>query len=224
MDDVYTYAFAKSIGQKVNKSYIDPYDAYYQRSKKGKELCLVSDGKVIEILPTKLITTKWGIACAERVLNIYEKKYPSDKRPRQAILTAKHLVYLRETGASDKEIKLAVTMCRKATNAAADVGLLAYHDAMGRTTYEASNAAYAAMYAGVYATEDLIKFTGAAEYATCAVTDIEKEIEWQRKKLWEIIVDPYFELSKINYHGNFSRLGLAKPFPFRDLGPKIMGY
>lgn len=32
---------------------------------------------------------KWAIFCAEQVIDIFEKKYPKDKRPREAIQAAK---------------------------------------------------------------------------------------------------------------------------------------
>ena len=57
------YAFANRIGQRVRKSFKDPYDAYQNNAREdagnGKELCEVQNGVVTEILQTKIISLKW---------------------------------------------------------------------------------------------------------------------------------------------------------------------
>ena len=74
-----------------------------------------------------------AIFSAELVIDIYEKKYPEDKRPRQAIEAAK--AYLKKPNEVNK-------------NAAANAALAAYAAAAALAAdYAAAYAAYAAAYA-----------------------------------------------------------------------------
>ena len=75
-----------------------------------------------------------AIFSAELVIDIYEKKYPEDKRPRQAIEAAK--AYLKKPN----EVNNAAA--NRAANAAANAAYAAY--AAANAAYAAANAANAA--------------------------------------------------------------------------------
>ena len=90
-------------------------------------------------LMTKPQKIEWAIFCAEQVIHIYEKKYPGDARPRNAIEAAK--AYLRD---QSEESRMAA---RKAAAAA---------DAAAYAAYAADAAAYAA-YADAYAAKNTIR-------------------------------------------------------------------
>jgi hypothetical protein len=217
MSEVYSYAFADYLGQKVNKSYLDPYDAY--QDLRGEELCLILSNKVVKVLDTKLISVKWAVACAQRVLKYFEEVNNNDTRPKRALIVAKHWIHLVESGASAKELKKTAKAANKAANSAikATTTDLVYGEKA------ATDAAYAIAEAA-YTVSDMGHAANAATDAAFAALNEKKEIIWQRKKLLEIVVNPFFELVKINYHENYRNLGLDRPLPFRDLGPKIMGY
>ena len=53
-----------------------------------KSTCLQPLAELIERQKHKTLVL-WSIECAERVLPIFEEKYPHDKRPRKAIEAAK---------------------------------------------------------------------------------------------------------------------------------------
>ena len=75
---------------------------------------------------------KVAIFSAELVIDIYEKKYPEDKRPRQAIEAAK--AYLKKPNEANKS----------AANAAAYAAANAAYAAVNVAAYVAAYAAYAA--------------------------------------------------------------------------------
>ena len=55
----------------------------------GKENKFVSsEMRLVKELPLKKIMVKWAVFCAKQCLEIFEKKYPEDKRPREAIEAA----------------------------------------------------------------------------------------------------------------------------------------
>jgi hypothetical protein len=223
MSEVYAYAF---VYRTVSKRYEDPYLAYQNHSSQTT-LCRILSDQVVEILPERLISVKWAVACAQRVLNVFEKQYPDDKRPRQAILATKQWIKIVETRASFTTIQIAEQNVMNAANAATN----ATEDIYKEIQIYVANVVACAAEAAACAANTVTTKDAAATYAMCTanvaticVSNKEKEVMWQKKKLLEIINDPYFELAKINYHGNYCRLGLNKPFPFRDLGPKIMEY
>jgi hypothetical protein len=95
---------------------------------------------------TKKQYVAYAIFAAEQVIEIYEKKYPDDKRPRLAIEAAKN--YLNNPSAKNKK---AVADAAAAAYAAADAAYAAYAaayaayaDAAAYTAYAAAYAAYAA--------------------------------------------------------------------------------
>ena len=57
---------------------------------RDKDKFCAQEMRLIKELPTKKISVEFAIACAERCLKNFEKKYPKDKRPRQAIQAAKN--------------------------------------------------------------------------------------------------------------------------------------
>ena len=86
-----TYVCADHIGERISKSYADPYDAFSNQNSHQyadrNNLCLVKNKKVVEIL-NKMIAIKWSVACSEHVLFIYELAFPKDKKPRKALEAA----------------------------------------------------------------------------------------------------------------------------------------
>jgi len=55
----------------------------------GENKFVSREMRLIKELPTKKIFVEYAIKCAYRILKNYEKQYPEDKRPRQAINAAK---------------------------------------------------------------------------------------------------------------------------------------
>ena len=126
-----------------------------------------------------------AIEFAERVLPIFESKYPEDNRPRVAIETAK--LYL--SGESTLDIL-------KEARRAADAAYVAtYTDATYTDATDAADAAYAAAYAAAYvvyaADTDATTAVYAAAYAAYVVyaadTDA-AERSWQKQQLAKLMV------------------------------------
>ena len=82
-----------------------------------------------------------AIQCAERVLFIWEEKYPNDKRPRQAIEAAK--VYLADPTKENADTAASAADAASAASADDDGATHAAYAA----AYVTDNAAYAAVYA-----------------------------------------------------------------------------
>ena len=80
---------------------------------------------------------KYAVFAAEQVIEIYEKKYPEDDRPRKAIEAAK--AYLKKPCASTKKKAAAYADAADAAAAAADAAA----DAAYAAAYAADAAAYA---------------------------------------------------------------------------------
>jgi hypothetical protein len=90
-----------------------------------------------------------SIQCAEKVLFIFEEKYPDDKRPRQAIEAAKK--YLADPTEENKAAAASYTAADAANDAVNDTAYAAYYaaasaDAAASYAYNA-NVAYDANYA-----------------------------------------------------------------------------
>ena len=169
-----SYAFVNAfVNKQVSESYKDAYDAYaYQYRKDNNKLCLIQNKKVIMILNTKIISVKWAIACASRVLHIFEKKYPDDLRPRQALEAA-----MRWLNSPTKTNRVAAVAAAAAAYAAADAA------------FEAGDAAYAATYAAARSAADAVyNASFATAYAAEANRENRsKEIAWQRQCLQSIV-------------------------------------
>jgi hypothetical protein len=102
---------------------------------------------------TKEQNIEWSIYCAESVLSIFEDKYPSDKRPRNAINAAKkylsHPTNENKTAAAYAAASAAASAYAAASDAAAsDAAYAAYAAAS-----DAAASAYAAAYAAAYASD-----------------------------------------------------------------------
>ena len=97
---------------------------------------------------TKQDSIEFAIYAAELVIDIYEKKYPNDKRPREAIEAAKKYVEALKSGDTDAAdaAYAAADAAAYAADAAADAADAAADaaDAAARAAYAADAAAYAA--------------------------------------------------------------------------------
>ena len=95
----------------------------------------------------------YAVYAAEQVIDIYEKKYPNDKRPREAIKVAK------------KCIKDPSKKNKTAASAAASAASAAY--AAASAAYAAASAAASAAYAAAYAAA-----SASATYAAASAADV----------------------------------------------------
>jgi hypothetical protein len=184
-----TYAFANKEDKVVYKSYEDPYDALVNRKRNDQELCIIKNGRVVAVLPTRVLMTKWGVLCAQRFLPIFENSFPHDNRPRLAILATKKWIYAVENDTSKKDVKHLRNGSRNAFAAYIEAG-----------DTRASRAAYIAYVVAGMAI-DKMDPTGvsSAIYIKCAATELGNEnevVEWLRQTLWLLVVDPWYEFTK----------------------------
>ncbi len=94
----------------------------------------------------------YAVFAAEQVIDIFEKKYPNDKRPRKAIEAAKKCI----ENPSEKNRKAAnatIYAANAAANAATNTAAYAAANAAADAAYAANAAAHAAAYAA-YAAAD----------------------------------------------------------------------
>ena len=105
---------------------------------------------------TKEDSVSLAIFAAELVIDIYEKKYPKDDRPRKAIEAAKEWLKNSSTNAY-----AAANAAANAANAAANAANAAYDaaNAANAAAYAAYDAAYAAAYDAYDANEIINKCT-----------------------------------------------------------------
>jgi Immunity protein Imm5 len=113
-----------------------------------------------------------SIACAEHVLDMYEKKYPEDKRPRQAIEAAQ--AWLQNPTEENRK-------------AAAAAAAAAAYDAAAYDAYAAAAAAAYAAYAAAY---DAAAYDTYAAAAAAAAAKI-KEQKWQANQIRKLIPNPF---------------------------------
>ncbi|MDE2100116.1 MAG: hypothetical protein KGL39_22870 [Patescibacteria group bacterium] len=163
-------AFAESCGFDFAK--------IYQTCERGdwliwllRKACLLDKPTAVQI----------AIACAERTLPRLEKKYPDDKRPRQAIEAGQE--WLKEpTEENQKKAHAAYAAATAAYASAAYASAAAYAAAAYASAAAAAHAAYASADAAahaVYAADD-------------AADDARKtERKWQADKIREIIPNPF---------------------------------
>jgi hypothetical protein len=107
----------------------------------------------------------WAVACAERVLPLFEKARPADDRPRRALMTARAWV---RGGIKLAEIRAAS---------------LAAHAAARQVESPAARAAARAAGQAVAVAHSVRHSGGAAWYAIKAVEDPAKERTWQQRRL-----------------------------------------
>jgi hypothetical protein len=115
---------------------------------------MLTPPKWIDTENEKRVRILFAILCAESVLNIFEEKYPTDKRPQKAIKEAKK--YLFETSND------AAARATDAATCAADAATCAARDAYAATCAAAHAAACAAAHAAACAAR------AAAHAAACA--------------------------------------------------------
>ena len=151
-------------------------------SKSKFSLTSYKDERVVELVRKTDHKTLavWAIDCAERVLHYFERKYPEDHRPRNAIETLKTWI---DIGV------FKMTVIRKASldshAAAREVG----EDNAARSAARAAGQAVATAHvpahsvgAAIYALQAIYRAT---DYAA-ADTAIAKEREWQYRHLLEL--------------------------------------
>lgn len=127
----------------------------------------------------KKLMVIWGVACAEHVLNLFEKNHPSDKNPRKTLETAKLWVKY----SSDKENKIKLKEIR-ASSLSSHASARNSNIPEARCSARSAGQAVAACHATLHA-------IGAAYYALKAIKyyskankqEIEKERTFQLNKL-----------------------------------------
>jgi len=117
----------------------------------------------------------FAVECAERVLHLYEAKYPDNSHPREALAVARR--YANGTATAD-ELRAAY---RAARSAAAD----AYAAAAAYAAYAAAYAAYAAAYAAYADAYAAAADAYAAAADAYAYADAERE--WQDARLMALL-------------------------------------
>ena len=154
--------------------------AWYQKEK-DHSIAALLDRLMAEVhydwanwLVSRLMTKKqcvaYAVYAAEQVIEIYESKYPDDKRPRQAIEAAK--AYLHRPSKNAARAAYAAYAAHAAAHAAAAYAAYAAADAAAdAAAYAAAHAAHAAAHAAAaaYAAADAAAYAAdAAAYAAYA--------------------------------------------------------
>ena len=119
---------------------------------------------------------RYAIYAAEQVIEIYEKKYPDDTRPRKAIEAAKAV--LKINNKANRDAAYAAYAAANAANAAYAAYAAYAANAAANAAYAAANAAYAA--SAAYAAND----ANAAAYD--AKDEMKKKIILYGLKLLEV--------------------------------------
>jgi len=114
---------------------------------------------------------RFAVFAAEKVIHIYEEKYPNDKRPMEAIDAAKK--WIEKTVSSAYPYAAAAADAAYAAAAAADA---AYADAAYAAYAAAADAAYAA-YAAAAAADAAYADAAYAAYAAAAAADAASDIK-----------------------------------------------
>jgi hypothetical protein len=123
-----------------------------------------------KIRQTKKQSVLIAIFSAELVLDIFESKYPADKRPRQAIESAKE--YIKNPSIKNKEEASAAYADYASAYAAASAAAYASsYAAAYASAYAAASAAYASAYAAAsaaYASSYAAAYAAYADYASAS--------------------------------------------------------
>jgi hypothetical protein len=114
----------------------------------------------------------WTCEIAERVLRLYEQKYPGDMRPRKAIAAAR--AWAKEPTEKNRDAALAAGDAAEAARDATWAAVAATRTAM-YAAWAVENAAWAAGHAARYATMAAVDATGEAEF------------KWQLSRLYELV-------------------------------------
>lgn len=149
----------------------------------------------------------WAADCAERVLPVFEGRYPNDKRPRAAIEATRRCI--DDPSADNRQSTAAAyAAARSAANFAADAANRAYAADAAARAYAADAAARAAdaaadAYAAAAAERDDFAadaaddaavdayaaraYAAAPRAAADAAADLQTEHQWQRVRLIELL-------------------------------------
>jgi len=132
---------------------------------------------------------KYAIFVAEQVIDIFEKKYPKDDRPRKAIEAAKEYLKTKAAyaaayaayAADAADAAYAADAAADAAYAAADAAYAADAAAYAADAADAARAAYAAAYAAraadaAYAADAAADAAYAAAYAADAAAELKEKI------------------------------------------------
>ena len=212
-----------SISSSVIKSYKDPYDAYKNKLNNQQQLFLIINGVIVEHLDPKIISVRWAIACAKRVLPIFEKWNLDDKRPRRAIEAAElWVLQYTDTTAAYTAANNAANSANAAYYAASAFDAAAFNaasdaaNAADYAAYAAATAATAAAYAAHAASYDAafhaanaasaVAFNAATAHAASTNVKVmtnngssrNTEIQWQRSQLRKIIKEHCKYYKKLN--------------------------
>jgi len=184
-----SFVFANNLGEtvSVSKCYNNPYDAYQNRYYNKKELCIVSDNKVIRILYTKMISVKWAVSCAKHVLHIFEEKYPNDKRPRKAIEAASN--WIKDPSGKNKQACQDIDFGDVYYTASYDDNAASY---AVKSAYVSASYVVKTVYNDFHATRVANSaYAAYAHYVSELFSDPNKslEIKWQCKKLNQIVYE-----------------------------------
>ena len=127
---------------------------------------------------------KLAVIFAEKVLPIFEAKYPNDYRPRKAIEAAATCVVADDAVASDADAT--VIKAAEAADAAAFAAFTA-------NAVAASYAAYTAAFTAAYTAYAAAKAAAsrAATYAANAADDKQAMVDWQLKEIRKMFDNPW---------------------------------
>ncbi len=131
---------------------------------------------------TQVVAVQWAAECAQRVLTIYEDRYPEDKRPCEAIQAA--LKWAKDPTEANRAAAY-VAYAADAAYAAAASNANAAANAAAYAAASASAASYAAYAA--YAAANAAAANAAAAYAAANAAAYAKEREWQSNRLLELL-------------------------------------
>jgi len=146
----------------------------------------------------------WAADCAERVLPVFEGRYPDDKRPRAAIEATRRCIddssadNRRSTAAAYAAARSAANFAAAAANKAyaADAAARAYAADAAAGAADAAADAYAAAAARADAADAADAAARAAEFAAAAyaarayaaaASDLQTERQWQKVRLIELL-------------------------------------
>jgi len=152
----------------LNENILDPVEGLKNLIKKGKYEW--ADWLMVRVM-TREQYLQYAVFATEQVLDIFEKKYPSDNRPRLAISAAVKCINDDTSENRQAANAAANATANAAANAATNAAAAAY--AANAAAYAADAAAYAATnaaYAAAYAANAAANAANAAAYAAANAT------------------------------------------------------
>ena len=150
--------------------------------KKPTFLLSIKDERIIKLMekPDKKILAVWAIDCAERVLPFFEKQFPEDKRPREALKTLQEWIH--------SGIFSMATIRKASLNAhaaAREVGA----DTPARSAARAAGQAVATAHVYTHSRGSALYALQAIHRNTLSEKAVKKEQEWQYKRLLKLSGD-----------------------------------